>query len=173
MPARSCRAEFRQQARQVGLPPFLMGQQVTIKKPVDEILREREQHPFGSPRPYTPDHPNLLASGLAGRPIENTPLCSGLAKTLLIALAILAALYGAHGIVTDDLFLPGKRSPGRHFHGIAAWLIFCMILCVSGSLYTIAVSEFDAMNRRIIKKKLLSAFTFGFIVFMIAGLVAA
>jgi heme/copper-type cytochrome/quinol oxidase subunit 3 len=150
-----------------------MDQQMTTRKPIEEILREREQYPIGSPRPYTPDHPNLLASGLAGRPVENVPLCSGLSKTLLIALAILAALYGAYGIVTDDLFLPEKRSPGKHFHGVAAWLIFCMILCFSGSLYAVAVSEYDTMRRNITKKKLLSTCAVGFIVFMVAGLVAA
>jgi hypothetical protein len=146
---------------------------MTTTKSRDETLRDGEPHRYGQPRPYTPDHPNLLASGLAARPVENTPLCSGLARTLLIALAVLAAVYGAHGIVTDDLFLPGKRSPGKHFYGIAAWFMFCMILCVSGYLYTFAVSEYDVMNRSITTKKLLSAFTVGFIVFMIAGFAVA
>ena len=51
--------------------------------------------------------------------------------------------------------------------------MFCMILCVSGYLYTFAVSEYDVMNRSITTKKLLSAFTVGFIVFMIAGFAVA
>jgi len=41
---------------------------------------------------------------------------------------VLAAVFGAailyclYGAITGDLFFPGRRGPGSHLHGEAAWL---------------------------------------------------
>ena len=143
---------------------------MTVKKTIAEVLQEREQYPFGKPRPYTPDHPNLLAEGLPKPQIENLPLFSGFPKVCLVFLAIVAAAYGTHGLMTDDLYLPAKRSPGTHYHGVAALLIFGMIISFSGCLITVAVSEVDAVRRQITNKVLLTCLFISVIVFMLAGI---
>ena len=37
-------------------------------------------------------------------------------------------LYGAFGLWIDDLYIPGKRGPGTHLHGPAAWLMAAAML---------------------------------------------
>lgn len=143
---------------------------MTVEQTTAEVLQEREDFPFGKPRPYTPDHPNLLAEGLPRNRIEDIPVVSGLSKCMLVFVAILAALYGAHGLATDDLFLPGKYFLGKHYHGAAAWLIFGMIMSFSGSLIAVAFARYDGGQRRTTNIVLCKALLTILISLMLAGL---
>lgn len=143
---------------------------MTVEKTTAELLQEREDYPFGKPRPYTSNHVNHLLGGLPGPKIEDIPLFSGTGKFMLILLAVLAGLYGAYGLAIDDLFLPVKHSPGVHYHGIAAWLNFGMILSFSGYLVTMAVSKYDVAQRRMKNKNLLTIWLVSLICFMLAGM---
>ena len=60
--------------------------------------------------PYTPNHIPVW-----------TRVFYGLASAGLI-------LYGAFGLWIDDLYIPGKRGPGTHLHGPAAWLMAAAML---------------------------------------------
>ena len=136
----------------------------------DEVIAEREQYPFGKPRPYSPNHPNLLTEGLITRRAEYVPLVSGIWRVLLVLIALLALAYGIHGVVTDDLYLPGKRSPGTHYQGMAAWLIFGMILSFSSALIAWAFAKMDTLQHKVDNQFLLTCLCVSAILFMLAGI---
>jgi hypothetical protein len=60
----------------------------------------------------------------------------------LLAICLLA--YGAFGLYYDDIYLPGKRSRGIHFHGVAAWIVFGAFVCASLNLIFVAGDHFDS-----------------------------
>ncbi len=66
----------------------------------------------------------------------------------LLAICLLA--YGAFGLYYDDIYVPGKRSKGIHFHGLAAWIVFGAFLCASLNLVIVAGDHLDSHsgNRR-------------------------
>ena len=114
---------------------------MTRKKTPEELLEEHRRY-AGKPRPYTPGHPNLLADGLtppAAPPVK--PRVSFLAGLGAVLLALLATGYGAYGVIIDDLYLPSKRGPGTHYHGVAAQLFFLMFLSLSGWLLVSAFAR--------------------------------
>ncbi len=104
------------------------------QKTPDELLEEHRRH-ADKPRPYTPDHRNLLAENVPGpAPSPAGPPVSPRVRVGLVLLALAATGYGAYGVIVDDLFLPAKGRPGTHYHGAAAQLFFLMFLCFSGWL---------------------------------------
>ncbi len=55
-------------------------------------------------------------------------------------------LYAAIGLLVDDIYLPGKRRGGLHFHGISAWVMafaFAMACC---NLLSVIVDHYDRRN---------------------------
>jgi len=100
-----------------------------------------EFDPGFTPRPYTPDHPNLLAQGLPRPAPRPEPFMTGRPRLVLATVALLALAYGLHGLVTDDLYLPRKHAPGTHYHGAGAALVFVVILGLSGCLLALAFGK--------------------------------
>ena len=102
-----------------------------------------EFDPGFKPRPYSPDHPDLLAQGLP-RPApcpEPVAFMTGWPRLALVLVALLALAYGVHGLVSDDLYLPRKHGPGTHYHGAGAALVFTVILALSGCLLALAFGK--------------------------------
>lgn len=65
------------------------------------------------------------------------------------AAAIFLLFYGAIGLYLNDLYVPGKHQPGIHFHGTAAWVMYCSILCVCANLVSVIVDHYDHRNNEI------------------------
>ena len=63
---------------------------------------------------------------------------------LALSLGLLA--YGTFGLWTDDLFIPAKRGPGTHLHGLAAWLMFAAMACAALNMLSVIVDHFDTRN---------------------------
>jgi hypothetical protein len=62
----------------------------------------------------------------------------------ILSLALVG--YGTFGVLIDDIFLPGKRSRGMHFHGTAAWLLYAAMLCAAANLLSVVVDHCDSRN---------------------------
>ena len=54
--------------------------------------------------------------------------------------------YGAFGLWIDDLYIPGKRGPGTHLHGPAAWLMAAAMLMGSINMASVVVDHLDERN---------------------------
>lgn len=66
-----------------------------------------------------------------------------------VAYLIMSSLlfgYGTYGIVTDDIFIPGRRSDGAHYHGAPAWLVYGAIIAASLNLLSVIVDHYDKRN---------------------------
>jgi len=62
-------------------------------------------------------------------------------RNTLLAVALLA--YGGWGVYVNDLFIPGKRGRGMHFHGYPAWAMFAAIACAAAVLLALVVDHYD------------------------------
>lgn len=63
---------------------------------------------------------------------------------LVFAIGILA--YGAWGVWVDDLYVPGRRGPGIHLQGTAAWLMFGAMAGASSLMALVVVDHYDRRN---------------------------
>ncbi|WP_181259432.1 hypothetical protein [Pseudoduganella armeniaca] len=121
------------------------------------------------PRPYTPDHPNLLVQPPAAVPAP-LRLVPGPVRVVLVLVALALAGYGGAGVLADDLYLPAKRAPGTHYHGPAALLLAGMLGCWAAGLAALAWARFDPVRRALSNGRLLALLCTGGIVLMAAGL---
>lgn len=63
-----------------------------------------------------------------------------------LAISGFLLIYGTLGIAIDDLYIPGKRSKGLHYHGEPAWIVFgAMLLCIAAMLSEV-VDHYDRRN---------------------------
>lgn len=63
-----------------------------------------------------------------------------------ILLSSFIFIYGTLGVIFDDLYLPGKRGPGFHFHGVSAWILYVAFLCAAANLLSVVVDHYDERN---------------------------
>lgn len=54
--------------------------------------------------------------------------------------------YGIFGLIIDDLYIPGKRGTGIHFHGIATWILFGAFLSGVANMMSVVVDHYDKRN---------------------------
>lgn len=64
-------------------------------------------------------------------------------RIINLAIGLLLFSYGSYGLWQDDIWLPGKRTSGVHFHGIAAWLIYGAILASVAMFFSIVLDHYD------------------------------
>lgn len=62
-------------------------------------------------------------------------------SNFLFATALLT--YGGLGAKIDDLYIPGKRGNGVHFHGAPAWMMFGALACAAVVLLLTIVDHYD------------------------------
>lgn len=54
--------------------------------------------------------------------------------------------YGAWGLMTDGIYLPGargRRPHGMHLHGLSAWVMFGAFLCLAAVMLSAVVDHYD------------------------------
>jgi NADPH-dependent 2,4-dienoyl-CoA reductase/sulfur reductase-like enzyme len=81
-----------------------------------------------SPQPTTPNHIP-----------ESERWWNGFLSLLLLG-------YGAYGLSVDDIYIPGKRGNGTHFHGIAACIVFSAMVTAAANLISVIVDHYDRRN---------------------------
>lgn len=70
-------------------------------------------------------------------------------RIMNIILSSVMFLYGTFGVIIDDLYIPGKRSPGTHFHGEPAWVLYGAFLCAVANMMSVVVDHYDRRNNEI------------------------
>ena len=66
---------------------------------------------------------------------------------VLLSMVLLG--YGGIGIYIDDIYVPGKRAPGTHFHGEPAWLLFAALLSASLNMLSVVADHYDIRDNEI------------------------
>ncbi len=75
--------------------------------------------------------------------------------------------YFLFGVISGDLYLPGKRGPGIHLHGLAAWLVTLAPLSLyAGGLIRDGIFEFP---RQFMQDAVEMIFLFGGLALLFAG----
>ncbi|WP_370848775.1 hypothetical protein [Novimethylophilus kurashikiensis] len=74
-------------------------------------------------------------------------------RTWNIFLSTCLLLYGTVGVYVDDIYIPGKRTPGTHFHGEPAWLLYAAMICASLNMLSVVVDHYDIRNNEINYKR--------------------
>lgn len=67
-------------------------------------------------------------------------------RNLNLILASGLLIYGLLGIFIDDIYIPGRRARGFHFHGPPIFLVFGSFLCIIVYLITIIIDHHDRRN---------------------------
>lgn len=63
--------------------------------------------------------------------------------------ALALFLYATIGLCIDDIYIPGRRRPGHHFHGVSAWLAYAALLCLIANWISVIVDHYDTRNNEI------------------------
>ena len=58
-------------------------------------------------------------------------------------------VYAVYGLSINDVYIPGKRGSGQHFHGVSAWFVAGAILSAAANLISVVVDHFDRRNNEI------------------------
>jgi hypothetical protein len=80
------------------------------------------------PYPYTPNH----------IPVET--------RWIHVLMSAGLIIYGGVGLWLDDIYLPGKRRGGLHFHGLSAQILFAAFLSACCNLLSVVVDHYDRRN---------------------------
>jgi len=54
--------------------------------------------------------------------------------------------HGTFGIYFDDIYLPGKRTPGTHFHGEPTWLLYGAMVSAAPNMISVVADHYDIRN---------------------------
>jgi hypothetical protein len=63
-----------------------------------------------------------------------------------VILSSILLVYGTVGIVFDDIYIPGRRRPGIHYHGEPAVIMYLAFLCAVANMLSIVVDHYDIRN---------------------------
>ena len=101
------------------------------------------------PQPYTPGHRNYLLP--LNQPVhELRPLMKNWTRRLVVLAALSLVIYGFHGLLVDDIYIPGKRSPGHHYRGARAFVALPMIISFASVLITVAFARYDPRQNTLV-----------------------
>jgi len=101
------------------------------------------------PQPYTLGHRNYLLP--LNQPVhELRPLMKNWTRRLVVLAALSLVIYGFHGLLVDDIYIPGKRSPGHHYRGAPAFVALPMIISFASVLITVAFARYDPRQNTLV-----------------------
>ena len=64
-------------------------------------------------------------------------------RILNVVFSSVLLVYGTLGVYFDDLYLPGRRSPGVHLHGEPAWIMYGAFVCAAANLLAVVMDHYD------------------------------
>ncbi len=110
------------------------------RRPYSEVEAERAKYPLGKPAPYNPRHkaPDY-------RPFGPNQISYGQRVTYIL-LSVFLLAYGIHGLIVDDLYIPGRHSRGMHLHGRAAVWMFVAMCYFVVMMLTVVVDHYDTRD---------------------------
>lgn len=108
-----------------------------------EAEAKRARYPLAKPAPYKPGHQNFLAPDYRPSGPNRVPLDQ---RVIYILLSVFLLAYGLHGLIVDDLFIPGRRSHGMHLHGRGAVWMFVAICYFVVMMLTVVVDHYDTRD---------------------------
>lgn len=88
-------------------------------------------------------------------------------ECLVFSLGIIT--YGTLGVIFDDLYIPGKRTSGLHFHGVPCWIMYSALLAAAANLLSVIVDHYDQRkNENNYKKFAVRTRQIGWVLFILA-----
>ncbi len=67
-------------------------------------------------------------------------------RVINIILSAIIFGYGTYGVLTDDIYIPGRSAGGTHFHGEPTWILYGAFLCTAANLMSVVVDHYDKRN---------------------------
>lgn len=66
-----------------------------------------------------------------------------------IFLSSVLLAYGAFGAWVDDIYIPGKRGPGVHFHGVPLWFLLGAMISAAANMISVVADHYDKRNNEV------------------------
>ncbi|MDR7331603.1 hypothetical protein [Roseateles asaccharophilus] len=63
--------------------------------------------------------------------------------------SLLLLMYASHGLIHDDLYIPGKWAPGVHLHGVPMWVMCGAMISAVASMLSVVVDHYDTRANEI------------------------
>lgn len=121
------------------------------------------------PQPYTPGHRNYLLP--LDQPVhELRPLMKSWTRRLVVLAALSLVIYGFHGLLVDDIYIPGKRSPGHHYRGAPAFVALPMIISFASVLITVAFARYDPRQNTLVAGRFAKFLLTGSVISILGGI---
>jgi hypothetical protein len=60
-----------------------------------------------------------------------------------VGLSLLLLACGGHGVLVNDLYIPGKRSRGVHLHDVPAWIMYGAMICACLVMLSVVIDHYD------------------------------
>jgi hypothetical protein len=73
-----------------------------------------------------------------------------------LAKSIALLFYGVIGAYIDDIYFPGKRGNGIHFHGLPMWFIFTSMMFAVANMLSVICDHYDRQANEILYKEFYS-----------------
>jgi len=67
--------------------------------------------------------------------------------------SLFLAIYGTMGLTHNDIYVPGKRSSGVHFHDVPAVLVYLAILAAILNLLSLVADHFDRRDNEVFYRR--------------------
>jgi len=97
----------------------------------------------------------LLAATVTSKPLPDPAKWAGPntipLKTRIFNLLISGCLvaYALYSIASNDFYLPSKREPGTHVHGLVVWIFVAACLAVVINMMSTVVDHYDKRNNEL------------------------
>ena len=122
------------------------------RKSYEEVLAERAKRPF-SAEPYRPGHKNYLDPSYLEYCPNRIPLRT---RVFVAFFAAILIAYGLHGLLTDDIFIPGRQSKGIHFQGLPALCLFSAMCLAASACIAVIVDHYDRRDNEAAYQKIVN-----------------
>jgi TRAP-type C4-dicarboxylate transport system permease small subunit len=64
-------------------------------------------------------------------------------RQMNIVFSVFLFAYGSYGVWVNDLYVPGRRSPGIHLSDVPAWIMYSAIICACLVMLSVVVDHYD------------------------------
>lgn len=66
-----------------------------------------------------------------------------------VLLSLLLLTYSLYGFAHDDIYIPSKRSPGLHLHGVPMWLAGAAMISAVANMLSVVIDHYDTRANEI------------------------
>jgi hypothetical protein len=81
-------------------------------------------------------------------------------RVIHVLRSALLLAYGTYGVWVNDIYFPGRRSPGIHLHDAPAWIMWGAMVCACLVMLSVVVDHYDRRNNETNYQRFATVFSY-------------